>query len=102
MRISDYIEQSLSNLWKMKLRTFLTTFGVIIGIGALVSMFAFGEGVQKNITDTFSQLGLLNYISVYPRSARHRSPTIPDDPDSAGYFPPVEDTNKPIYNNFFD
>ena len=68
MRFSDYIQHSLSNLWKMKLRTFLTTSGVIIGIGALVSMFAFGEGVQNNITNTFKQLGLLNYINVYPGS----------------------------------
>ncbi len=74
MKFSDYIEQSFSNLWKMKLRTFLTTFGVIIGIGALVSMFAFGEGVQKNITNTFKQLGLLNYINVYPGSGTNRNP----------------------------
>ena len=40
MRITDYIEQSFSNLRKKKLRTFLTTFGVVIGIGALVCMFA--------------------------------------------------------------
>lgn len=74
MRFSDYIEHSFSNLWKMKLRTFLTTFGVVIGIGALVSMFAFGEGVQKNITDTFKQLGLSNYINVYPGSGRTSRP----------------------------
>ena len=94
MRFSDYIEQSFSNLWKMKLRTFLTTFGVVIGIGALVSMFAFGEGVQKNITDTFDELGLLNYISVYPRSGGHRSPTIPDDPDAPGYIAPIENNSE--------
>ncbi|MHC4509234.1 MAG: ABC transporter permease, partial [Planctomycetota bacterium] len=51
MRLSDYIEQSFCNLWKKKLRTFLTTCGVMIGIGALVSMFAFGKGIQKNVTD---------------------------------------------------
>ncbi|MBN1972338.1 MAG: ABC transporter permease [Sedimentisphaerales bacterium] len=94
MRFTDYIETSFSNLWKMKLRTFLTTFGVVIGIGALVSMFAFGKGVQKNITDTFNELGLLNYISVYPRSNRYRSPTIPDDPDAPGYVPPVENKSE--------
>jgi putative ABC transport system permease protein len=65
MRISDHIEQSFSNLWKKKLRTFLTTFGVVIGIGALVSMFAFGQGMQDNITKRFKELDLLNYISVY-------------------------------------
>lgn len=65
MRITDYIEQSLTNLRNMKLRTFLTTFGVIIGIGALVSMIAFGQGMQENITKEFKELGLFNYISVF-------------------------------------
>jgi putative ABC transport system permease protein len=80
MRISDYIEQSFANLWKKKLRTFLTTFGVVIGIGALVSMFAFGKGMQKNLTDTFNELELFNYIGVYARSGSHRSADDPDDP----------------------
>jgi putative ABC transport system permease protein len=82
MRISDYIEQSFVNLWKKKLRTFLTTFGVVIGIGALVCMFAFGKGMQKNLTDTFNELGLFNYIGVYAHSGRHRSAYDPDDPDA--------------------
>lgn len=72
MRITDYIEQSFANLRRKKLRTFLTTFGVVIGIGALVCMIAFGEGVQKNFKDTFEKLGLFNYIYVYPRSANNR------------------------------
>jgi len=86
MRISDYIEQSFCNLWKKKLRTFLTTFGVVIGIGALVSMFAFGQGIQRNITDQFNKVDLFNYINI---SARNRtgepafSPD-PDDPDAGG------------------
>jgi hypothetical protein len=49
MKLKDYIELSSANLWKTKLRTFLTTFGVIIGIGALVSMLAFGTGMQRKI-----------------------------------------------------
>ncbi len=81
MRISDYIEQSFSNLFKKKLRTFLTTFGVVIGIGALVSMFSFGEGMQKNVTDSFKELGLFNYITVYPSSNRDRDEHHHADPD---------------------
>ena len=73
MRISDYIEQSFSNLWKKKLRTILTTFGVMIGIGALVSMFSFGQGIQDNITNTFNELQLFNYVSVYPRSENNNA-----------------------------
>jgi len=66
MKFSDYIELSFSNLWKMKLRTFLTTFGVIIGIGALVSMISFGSGMQKNVTESFKALELFNSITVFP------------------------------------
>jgi len=82
MRISDYIEQSFSNLWRKKLRTFLTTFGVVIGIGALVSMFAFGKGMQKNVTDTFNELGLFNYVSVFPRSEESRAVQSTQDPNT--------------------
>ncbi|UCG59956.1 MAG: ABC transporter permease [Phycisphaerales bacterium] len=76
MRLRDYIEQSFSNLWKKKLRTSLTTCGVVIGIGALVSMMSFGEGVQKNVTDTFRELELFNYVGVFPdaESAPGESP----------------------------
>jgi len=70
MRLSDYIELSYSNLWKMKLRTLLTTIGVVVGIGALVSMISFGSGMQKNVTDRFKALELFNSITVFPESSR--------------------------------
>jgi len=82
MRISDYIEQSFSNLWKKKLRTVLTTFGVMIGIGALVSMFSFGQGIQDNITNTFNKLQLFNYVSVYPRSENNHAIPSSEEPDA--------------------
>jgi putative ABC transport system permease protein len=88
MRISDYIEQSFVNLWKKKLRTFLTTFGVVIGIGALVSMISFGKGVQKNVTDQFKEMELFNYISVSTGS--QQSHHDPDEEHSA------EDEESPV------
>lgn len=94
MRISDYIEQSFSNLWKKKLRTTLTIFGVMIGIGALVSMFSFGQGIQDNITNTFNELQLFNYVSVYPRSENnHNIPNSedPNAPEQAGSFSQILD-----------
>ena len=72
MKLADYLEQSFSNLWRRKLRTFLTTFGVIIGIGALVCMIAYGKGIQKNISESFTQMELFNYISVFTDSALSR------------------------------
>jgi putative ABC transport system permease protein len=82
MRISDYIEQSFSNLWKKKLRTILTIFGVMIGIGALISMFSFGQGIQDNITKTFNELQLFNYVSVYPRSENYHNISHSEDPNA--------------------
>jgi len=84
MRISDYIGQACGNLWKKKLRTFLTTTGVVIGIGALVCMFAFGQGVQRNVTEQFNRLDLFNYINVYARGG-DRGPRRHHDPDEEGW-----------------
>ena len=67
---------SFGNLKRMKLRSFLTISGVVIGIGALVSMLSFGAGMQKNIADRYEQFGLLNTILVYP-------PKVTEDSDSS-------------------
>jgi putative ABC transport system permease protein len=70
VRIADYIHHSFANLWKKRLRTSLTVFGIAIGIGSLFCMFAFGKGIQKNITDQFEQLELFNYVTIYPGSPK--------------------------------
>jgi putative ABC transport system permease protein len=66
MRLADHLDLAFSNLRKRKLRTFLTAFGVTIGIGALVSMVSFGKGIQKNVTSSFESLDLFNSITVLP------------------------------------
>ncbi len=67
MNFTDMIFLSFSNLRRTKLRTLLTTLGVIIGIGALTSMVSFGTGMQKNITDTFEANDLFTSITVSPK-----------------------------------
>ncbi len=64
MNLIDMILLAFSNLWRTKLRTILTTLGVIIGIGALTSMVSFGTGMQKNITDAFESNDLFTSITV--------------------------------------
>ena len=103
MRISDYIGQACGNLWKKKLRTFLTTSGVVIGIGALVSMFAFGQGVQRNVTEQFNKLDLFNYVNVYARGSLRR-PGRHHDPDEDGgrrVEDRVADANSPRLDSGF-
>jgi len=67
MKIFDMVELGLANLWRTKLRTFLTTLGVVIGIGALTSMISFGTGMEKNITEAFKTNDLFNSLHVTSR-----------------------------------
>lgn len=91
MRISDYIEQSFSNLWKRKLRTSLTISGVVIGVGTLASMLAFGQGVQNNITRQFKDLDLFNYITVSPYSESDHAKTSSGDANDISHHQPLDD-----------
>lgn len=67
MRLDDLTRMALSNLWRTKLRTTLTLLGVIIGIGALVSMVSFGTGMQKNVTAVFRENDLFTSLYVSPQ-----------------------------------
>jgi putative ABC transport system permease protein len=66
MTFLDLIAISGNNLWRMKLRTFLTVSGVIIAIAAFVSMLSFGAGNQKYVAEQYNELGLFNTMQVYP------------------------------------
>jgi len=62
----DLWRLSLENLWRTKLRSVLTTLGVVIGIGALVSMVSFGIGMQENVTSEFRENDLFTSMQVLP------------------------------------
>jgi putative ABC transport system permease protein len=51
------IKVALRCLWANKLRTFLAMLGIIIGVGAVISMLALGTGVQKQVIDATSAMG---------------------------------------------
>jgi len=67
MTFRDYVMISTGNLRRMKLRTFLTTSGVLIAIGAFVAMLSFGAGNQENVEREFNKLGLFTTMQVYPK-----------------------------------
>ncbi len=72
MTMRDLIVISTGNLWRMKLRTFLTTAGVLIAIAAFVSMLSFGAGNQEYIEGEFNKLGLFSTMQVYPKTNPNR------------------------------
>ena len=68
MKLFDMVELGFGNLRRSKLRTLLTTLGVVIGIGALTSMVSFGTGMQRNVTDMFEANDLFTSLFVSSRN----------------------------------
>jgi putative ABC transport system permease protein len=54
-----------------KLRSFLTMLGIIIGVGAVITMVALGAGAQKAVQDNIQALGS-NLLTVMPGQAFNR------------------------------
>ena len=68
MKLFDMVALGFGNLRRSKLRTLLTTLGVVIGIGALTSMVSFGTGMQKNVTEMFEANDLFTSLFVSSRN----------------------------------
>ncbi|MBN1827477.1 MAG: ABC transporter permease [Candidatus Eisenbacteria bacterium] len=66
MTAADLLGVSIGNLWRMKLRTFLTLSGVIIAVGAFVAMLSFGAGNRRTFNEQAESLGLFQTMHVYP------------------------------------
>lgn len=76
MTFRDLVALSMGNMWRMKLRSFLTISGVVIAIAAFVSMLSFGAGNQKLVTEQFHELGLFSTMLVYPPSEEEGSDSL--------------------------
>ena len=66
MRPRDLLLAGLFSLRRQKLRSFLTTLGVTIGIATLVASVSVGVGVRRIIEDGFKKEHRLREITVYP------------------------------------
>ena len=67
MLVGETIAVALSAVRANALRSFLTMLGIIIGIGAVITMVALGEGAQRTVQDQINALGT-NVLTV--RSGR--------------------------------
>ncbi len=56
-------------LLRNKMRSFLTTLGIIIGVAAVIAMVAIGEGAKARVEAAFSAMGT-NLLIVMPGSTR--------------------------------
>ncbi|MEJ2503794.1 MAG: ABC transporter permease [Gemmatimonadota bacterium] len=63
--IGEILKVSLESIRVNKLRSFLTMLGIIIGIGAVITMVALGEGAQRAVAERLEGLGT-NVLTVRP------------------------------------
>lgn len=64
MNSLDIVKMGLKNLWRRKLRTFLTILGVIIGTSSIITMLSLGFGMSESFKNNISKMGSLNTITV--------------------------------------
>ena len=69
MTFRDLLDLSVGSLWRIKLRAFLTTAGVVIAIATFVAMLSFAAGNHKYVSTTFNEFGLLTNMRVFPKDA---------------------------------
>ena len=58
----ETLRLGLKNLWLHKLRSLLTSLGIIIGVAAVVAIAAYGEGAKQAALRDIRQLGASNII----------------------------------------
>jgi putative ABC transport system permease protein len=66
--MTGLVKASLKSIMKNRMRSLLTSLGIIIGVGAVIVMVAVGEGSQARIESDINTLGT-NLLSVRPGSA---------------------------------
>lgn len=62
----DLIIMGLKNLFRRKLRTFLTTLGIIIGTISIVVMVSLGMGMRESINGQLNEFGSIDIVTVRP------------------------------------
>ena len=60
----DLFVMGFKNLWRRKLRTFLTVLGVIIGASSIIVMLSLGFGMSKAFEEQIAQWGSLTTVNV--------------------------------------
>ncbi len=81
--LSENIRMALRALLANKLRAILTMLGIIIGVGAVITLLSVGRGVEKYIGDAFGSIGT-NLLFVLPGSPDATSSGPPSGPALLG------------------
>ena len=50
MKLLQALKEAVSSISGNRTRSFLTILGIVIGVGAVISLMAIGQGAQQTIT----------------------------------------------------
>jgi hypothetical protein len=83
--MTDTLAMSLQAIGRSKLRSFLTTLGIIIGVASVVAMVHLGQSATRSVTEGIAAIGS-NLLFVLPGTSRHgpggaRAAAEPFDPE---------------------
>jgi len=68
--LRESVTMSVSSIFSNKLRSFLTMLGIIVGVSAVITMIAIGQGASVQITQRIKQMGA-NLLMVRPGASEH-------------------------------
>ncbi len=74
MTFAESIRIALRALLSNKLRAILTMLGIIIGVGAVITLMSVGKGVEQLVQESFQEIGS-NLLFVFPGSLEGTSST---------------------------
>ncbi len=61
-RFKRTFKLGIKSLWMHKMRSTLTTLGIIFGVSSVIAMLAIGEGASQDAQEKIAQLGSHNII----------------------------------------
>ncbi|HCK32824.1 MAG: macrolide ABC transporter permease/ATP-binding protein MacB [Micavibrio sp.] len=107
METIESVKMALRSLKANIFRTALTLLGIIIGVAAVITMLAIGEGSKQNVLEQISSMGT-NLLNIRPGAAGIRpsgdiATLVPDDAkaienniDNIAYIVPTRSGNKTL------
>ena len=72
MNVIQLLQTCIRSILRNRMRSLLTSLGVIIGVGSVIIMVALGEGSQREIETRITAMGT-NLLQIYPRRQASRS-----------------------------
>jgi len=61
-RLKQTIKSGIKSLWMHRLRSTLTTLGIVFGVCSVIAMLAIGEGASREAQEAIARLGSSNVI----------------------------------------